>query len=199
MKCVLTQVHKVKVWPFHLVDKRETRSAGFSSVVRNSSVPTTLNKDHLKVVGSVTKDGGLVMGLHAQAAAWASLHEIAIGISKRLLATEAAGGEMLLSTWWRLDNVFLSLIPPQNLVLDRYLDFGSIYCLLCSVERWYFMNGVPISDVKIVSLCSVSSYFISRITTSVLISLALCKWTRLALFMVPTLFYCHCLSRLEII
>lgn len=139
------------------------------------------------------------MGLHAQAAAGASLRELTRGITKHLLAAEAAGGEALLSTWWMLDNVFLCLIPPQKLVLDCYLDFGSIYRLLCHVERWYFMDGVLISDVKIVSLCSVSSYFISRITTSVLISLALCKWTRLERFVVPALLYCCYLSGLEII
>lgn len=116
-----------------------------------------------------------------------------------LLSPASAGGEALLTTWWMLDNIFLCLISPQKLVLYRYLDFGSIYRLLCCVERWYFMDGVLISDAKIVSLCSVSSYFISRITTSVLISLALCKWTRLELFMVPALLYCCCLSGLEII
>lgn len=55
-------------------------------------------KDHLKIVGSVLGDGGSMLGLHAQAAAGASLHELAGGITKRLLATKAAGKEALLGT-----------------------------------------------------------------------------------------------------
>lgn len=38
------------------------------------------------------------MDLHAPAAAGASLRELGRGRTKRLLATEAAGGEALLST-----------------------------------------------------------------------------------------------------
>lgn len=103
----------------------------------------------------------------------ASLHEPAREIKKTgrsLLSTASAGGEALLTTWWMLDNIFLCLISPQKLVLYRYLDFGSIYRLLRCVERWYFMDGVLISSVKIGSLCLVSSYFISC-NTSVLKSL----------------------------